>query len=87
MLLFSGQGLQLQMEVEIQISQLGTRTQRLIGGVCRISYTNSATVQRICSRLGTSLQGASISLQDRTGGDFTLYDFFDNIFSFSESPT
>ena len=23
-------------------------------------------------------------LQDRTGGDFTLYDFFDNIFAFSE---
>merc|ERR1719229_232694 len=23
-------------------------------------------------------------IQDRTGGDFTLYDFFDNIFAFKE---
>ena len=35
------------------------------------------------SRLGTVL-GLSPAAEDRTGGDFTLYDFFDNIFSFSE---
>merc|ERR1719222_779866 len=34
---------------------------------------------------GSSFLGiAQGRIQDRTGGDFTAYDFFDNIFSFKE---
>merc|ERR1719382_715489 len=34
---------------------------------------------------GSSIIGITQGrIQDRTGGDFTLYDFFDNIFSFKE---
>merc|ERR1719277_1864254 len=34
---------------------------------------------------GSSIIGiATGRIQDRTGGDFTAYDFFDNIFSFKE---
>merc|ERR1719221_891385 len=34
---------------------------------------------------GSSIIGITQGrIQDRTGGDFTLYDFFDNIFAFKE---
>ena len=42
-------------------------------------------VSLIIYSFGSSIIGVSQGrIQDRTGGDFTLYDFFDNIFSFSE---
>lgn len=42
-------------------------------------------VTLIVYSFGSSVIGVTQGrIQDRTGGDFTLYDFFDNIFSFSE---
>eukprot|EP00437_Effrenium_voratum_P012988 CAMPEP_0181442872 /NCGR_PEP_ID=MMETSP1110-20121109/24255_1 /TAXON_ID=174948 /ORGANISM="Symbiodinium sp., Strain CCMP421" /LENGTH=183 /DNA_ID=CAMNT_0023566817 /DNA_START=44 /DNA_END=595 /DNA_ORIENTATION=- len=42
-------------------------------------------VSLIIYSFGSSIIGVTQGrIQDRTGGDFTLYDFFDNIFSFSE---
>ncbi|CAJ1361857.1 unnamed protein product [Effrenium voratum] len=42
-------------------------------------------VSLILYSFGSSIIGVTQGrIQDRTGGDFTLYDFFDNIFAFSE---
>ncbi|CAK9049399.1 unnamed protein product [Durusdinium trenchii] len=42
-------------------------------------------VSLIVYSFGSSIIGVTQGrIQDRTGGDFTLYDFFDNIFAFSE---